>query len=120
MTGKKSLALAVVAGALLCIAAASVSYILWPAVIDQGGGVAYSSSYEMRGSVGGPVIVGAAEPGVASSTNYGFEVNTVAVLETGAKEEPPPGNGGGGGGCGAGAALVFSIALSLGRTRGRE
>ena len=111
MARRRALTLGLAAGAVLCVAAASLSQLCWPAVVDQGGGVAYSSSYQMKGSVGGPVIVGAAEPGTASSANYKFEVNTIAVLETGAKEEPAPDGNGEGGGCGAGAALIVGLAL---------
>ena len=120
MRKKKALPLALAAVAALSIAAASVSYLCWPVVLDQGGGVASSSSYQMRGSVGGPVIAGAAVPGIASSANYRLDVNSVTVLESAAKEEPPPdGNGGGGGCCGSGAAAL-AFALMAGSRRRRS
>ena len=115
---RKALALGLAAGAVLCVAAASLSYLCWPAVVDQGGGIASSSSYQMRGSVGGPVIAGVAVRGIASSANYRLDVNSVTVLESGGKEGQPSGNGGGGGGCcGGGAALAFALMAGSRRRR---
>ena len=83
--------LAVAGGALLCIAAASLNYILAPAVVDQGGGLASSSNYELRGSIGGPVIAtGAAGTGEAVSPNYVLEVNSVGLIDSGVAPAPPP------------------------------
>ena len=119
MARRRALALGLAAGTMLCVAAASLSYLCWPAVVDQGGGIASSSSYQMRASVGGPVIVGAAEPGTASSANYKLEANAIAVLEAGGREETAP-DGNGGGGCGSGGALLVALALGLEWARARR
>ncbi len=88
---KKVVSLVVAGGALLCIAAASLNYILAPAVVDQGGGLASSSNYELRGSIGGPVIAtGAAGTGEAVSPNYVLEVNSVSLIDSGVAPAPPP------------------------------
>ena len=97
MNRKKGIVLAMAAAA-LSVAALSANYLYRPTIVDQGGGVTSSSSYQMRGSVGGPVVAG----GVTSSTNFRFEVNSVDILLSESKEElTPAGNGGGGGGCSA-------------------
>ena len=76
-TRRRRLGLGVVAGAVLCLAAyVSASYILSPAVADQGGGVANSSNYEVSGSVGGLAL------GAAQSTNYRCEVGGITMLES--------------------------------------
>ena len=96
MSGKRNkLGLAVVAGALLCLAAyVSANDILDPAVQDSGGGRAESSSYRVQASVGGPAL------GTASSANYKVDVGAVSVVEAGREAGAP--SGGGGGGCAAG------------------
>jgi hypothetical protein len=111
---KKVVSLVVAGGALLCVAAASLNYILAPAVVDQGGGLANSSNYELRGSIGGLAIAtGAAATGQAVSPNYVLEVNSVALIDSGVA--PAPG-GGDGGGCtpsGPGAPRAAGAALGL-------
>ncbi len=105
MTGRRRGVL-VLAGAALSIAAAyvSASYVLSPAVSDQGGGLASSSGYELRGSVGGPVISGGGE---AASANYSLEVNQIDML---APPLAPPPLTSGGGGCALGAGSPGSVA----------
>ncbi len=111
MTGRRRGVL-VLAGAALCVGAAyvSASYVLSPAVSDQGGGLASSSGYELRGSVGGPVISGGGE---AASANYSLEVNQIDMLApppAPAPAPPPPASGGGGGGCAPGAGSPGTLA----------
>ena len=77
---RKKATVVVIAAAAFAAAAGSAGYVLWPAVIDQGGGAATSPSYALRGSVGGPVV------GAASSANYRCEVNSVGALEPGGEE----------------------------------
>lgn len=104
----------VLVGAALCVGAAYVSatYVLSPAVSDQGGGLASSSGYELRGSVGGPVISGGGE---AASANYRLEVNQIGMLAP-LPAPPPPSPRGGGcapGAGGAGTVAPLALALTL-------
>ncbi len=108
----------IVAGAALCVGAAYVStnYVLSPAVSDQGGGLADSSNFEIRGSVGGPVI------GTASSANYSVEAGGITVVESRAAAPSPPAGGDGGCAPGAGspgmvAPLVLALTLAHRRRR---
>ena len=111
---KKVVSLVVAGGALLCVAAASLNYILAPAVVDQGGGLANSSNYELSGSIGGPAIAtGAAATGEAVSPNYVLEVNPVALIDSGVTAAPPPPGGGDGGGCTPSAPGATGAALGL-------
>ncbi len=92
---RRTRGVAIVAGALLSIGAVyvSASYVLAPAVSDQGGGVATSSGYEVRGSIGGPVIVTGEK--TAASASYSLEAHSVGLITY--REPPPPpvdGNGG--------------------------
>ncbi len=108
MTGRRRGVL-VLAGAALSIAAVyvSASYVLSPAVSDQGGGLASSSGYELRGSVGGPVI--SSGGGEAASANYSLAVNQVGILAP-PLAPPPPASGGGGVGCAPGAGSPWTVA----------
>ncbi len=93
-TKRRALVLGTVA--LLCIAAVyvSASYILAPAVSDQGGGAATSSSYELRGSIGGPVLVTGEK--TAASPNYSLEAHSVGLITYREPAAPPPLVDGGG------------------------
>ncbi len=77
---RRTRGVAIVAGAVLSIAAVYVSanYILSPAVSDQGGGTANSSSYELRGSIGGPVIV--TGDNTAASASYNLEAHSIGLI----------------------------------------
>ena len=57
MTRNRKVTLAISGAALLTVAAyVSATYIISPAVVDSGGGKAFSSTYELDSSIGGPVI----------------------------------------------------------------
>ncbi len=94
---KKRVSIVVVAGGLLCIAAyVSTSYIMNPAIVDQGGGLANSSTHEIRASVGGSVVLAGGEE-AATSTNYRLEVNPVGMIDAGylpPAVAAPPADGG--------------------------
>jgi uncharacterized protein (TIGR03382 family) len=110
MISKKKAALGLVSGGLLCLAAASLTYILRPAVVDSGGGRAESASFQVEASIGGPVIVtGAASGQTASSPAYTCEVGGISVVEG----PPPaaPSGGGDDGGCGATGEKASPLAL---------
>jgi hypothetical protein len=65
------------------IAANSINYTIDPAVIDQGGGHASTSTFPSMGSIGGSVI------GAGTSTNYVLETDyPYTVLDT--SSGPPP------------------------------
>lgn len=103
---RRTRGVAIVAGAAVSIAAVyvSASYILSPAVSDQGGGAASSSNYEIRGSIGGPVIVTGEK--TAASPSYSLEAHSVGIItyrEPAGPGKKPPATGGDGGGCSAGA-----------------
>lgn len=82
-----------VSGALFCLSAyGSADHTVRRAIIDQGGGYASSSNYELRGSVGGPVIATGAQ--FASSTSYLLEGNRVCLLTRNTEDsasDPAPG-----------------------------
>jgi hypothetical protein len=103
----------VAAGALLaCLGAASVAYVLRPGVLDQGGGYAVSSEYEMRASVGGAPV--AADRTVdAESPNYRLEAGSVTMIEAAVPPPPPPADDGCMPSSGGGGRLVLPlVALS--------
>ncbi len=114
---RRTRGVAIVAVAVLSIAAVYVSanYILAPAVSDQGGGTATSSSYEVTGSIGGPVIATGEKTAVSAS--YTLEAHSIGLI-TYREPAAPPVNGGGGCAPGAGspgtlAPLALALALAL-------
>lgn len=124
---RKAISFIVVGAGLLCLGAyVSASYILSPAVSDQGGGAATSSSYELRGSIGGPVIVTGEK--TAASPSYTVEAHSIGLItyRDPAAPPPPPAAGAGGGGCAPGAggaaglmALPVLLACLAARRRSR-
>ncbi|MBN1810095.1 MAG: hypothetical protein JW909_13595 [Planctomycetes bacterium] len=65
-------AAAVILAAGIAIGAVSANYMINPAAVDQGGGTAFSSSYEMQGSIGGTAV-----GTTATSANYSLEVGYI-------------------------------------------
>ncbi|MHC4250343.1 MAG: MYXO-CTERM sorting domain-containing protein [Planctomycetota bacterium] len=111
---KRTRGAVIVAVAALSIAAtyASLNYVLSPAVSDQGGGTAYSSSYEVTGSIGGPVIVTGEKTAVSPS--YDLEANSIGLITYRDPAAPPPLNfGGDDGGCSATGRGAGPVALLL-------
>lgn len=60
------LGILVVLASVIALGAASANFTLEPMALDQGGGYASSSSYQLQGSIGGPAI------GLATSASYKF------------------------------------------------